>query len=99
MTSSTQYSGTWGYPTNGEIVGSRLPIDCQAAAASFTNEISHSHLRQNAITVTRWVCDGTSISSEISSQVKELLALPIIGTTAPIYITAQIGAANLLQNP
>ncbi len=74
-----------------------LPIDCTAAAQSFKNEILQSNLRQSSVTLNQWSCDGFSATATISSQIRHLLVMPILGSQGPITVTAEVAAHNALR--
>lgn len=74
-----------------------LPIDCGAAEQSFRNEIAQSYLRQTAVILNEWKCDGFSASAMISSQVRHLLVMPILGSQGLITVSTEVAAHNALQ--
>jgi hypothetical protein len=75
-----------------------IPIDCPAAAQSFRNEMAQSNLRQSPIVLNQWSCDGFNASATISSQVRHLLVMPILGSQAPMVVTTEVAARNALQS-
>jgi len=75
-----------------------IPIDCPAAAQSFRNEMAQSNLRQSPIVLNQWSCDGFNASATISSQVRHLLVMPILGSQAPIVVMTEVAARNALQS-
>jgi len=74
-----------------------VAIDCNKAYESFSNEIRNSMLRATHISIAAWNCDGWALSASVSSQIKQLFSLPILGSQAPLVITAGVAVSNRRQ--
>ena len=85
-------------PVGNSVSNIAIPIDCPAAAQSFRNEMAQSNLRQSPIVLNQWSCDGFNASATISSQVRHLLVMPILGSQAPMVVTTEVAARNALQS-
>lgn len=91
-------SSSSGNSAGNYVSNSAIPIDCPAAAQSFRNEMAQSNLRQSPIVLNQWSCDGFNASATISSQVRHLLVMPILGSQAPMVVTTEVAARNALQS-
>jgi hypothetical protein len=91
-------SSSSGNSTGNSVSNTAIPIDCPAAAQSFRNEMAQSNLRQSPIVLNQWSCDGFNASATISSQVRHLLVMPILGSQAPMVVTTEVAARNALQS-
>lgn len=76
---------------------SSLPIDCNTAYSQFSQSILRAQLRDQPIWISAWNCDGWRVSVTLTSRIKQLLVLPIIGSQSPVDISAEIAATNRLQ--
>ena len=91
-------SSSSGNSAGNSVSNTAIPIDCPAAAQSFRNEMAQSNLRQSPIVLNQWSCDGFNASATISSQVRHLLVMPILGSQAPMVVTTEVAARNALQS-
>jgi hypothetical protein len=91
-------SSSSGNSAGNSVSNTAIPIDCPAAAQSFRNEMAQSNLRQSPIILNQWSCDGFNASATISSQVRHLLVMPILGSQAPMVVTTEVAARNALQS-
>lgn len=76
---------------------SSLPIDCNTSYSQFSQSILRVQLRNQPVSISAWNCDGWRASVTLTSLIKQLLVLPIIGSQNPLEIKAEIAATNRLQ--
>jgi hypothetical protein len=74
-----------------------LPINCNAAYQTFTQQISLANLRSNPIGFSEWRCDGFATSAKITSEAKHLLRIPFMTANSTYTLSATISAHNRLQ--
>lgn len=81
--------------TSGNV--SALPINCDAAYQTFTQQLSLANLRSNPIGFSEWSCDGFATSAKITSQANHLLRIPFMTVNSTYTLSATISAHNRLQ--
>jgi hypothetical protein len=86
-----------GSAANGNTNVSALPINCNAAYQTFTQQLSLANLRSNPIGFSEWSCDGFATSAKITSQDNHLLRIPFITANPTYTLSATISAHNRLQ--
>jgi hypothetical protein len=86
-----------GGAANGNTNVSALPINCNAAYQTFTQQLSLANLRSNPIGFSEWSCDGFATSAKITSQANHLLRIPFITANPTYTLSATISAHNRLQ--
>jgi hypothetical protein len=82
---------------NGNSNVSALPINCNAAYQTFTQQLSLTNLRSNPIGFSEWSCDGFATSAKITSQANHLLRIPFMTANSTYTLSATISAHNRLQ--
>ena len=94
---SRYYSGNILMDTSGgDGAQFRIPLDCQSAYHSFSDEISASSLRANPITITSWSCSDDEVIGTVTAEIPILLKLPLgIGSRTTV-ITSTVGATSII---
>ena len=94
---SRYYSGNILMDTSGgDGAQFRIPLDCQSAYRSFSDEISASSLRANPITIISWSCNDDEVIGTITAEIPILLNLPLgIGSPTTV-ITSTVGATSII---
>lgn len=94
------YSGPRsGSGLNGSEPSYLLPIDCASAEESLGAEIAGSRLNGSKIAISSFSCDGDQLHTILTSQVKPLLALPLLPGSVMnklLLISASISASNVI---
>ncbi len=74
----------------------RIPIDCNRALASFTNEISASNLRGMPIHIDSWSCVNDEVQSSISAVIPAAIRFPLGIGNSENQIASSVGAVSII---
>jgi hypothetical protein len=74
----------------------RIPLDCQSAYRSFSDEISNSLLRGRSISITGWNCEGDEVRGTLQVVIPILLRLPLGIGSDSTSITSTVGATSII---
>jgi hypothetical protein len=74
----------------------RIPLDCNKAQESFTQEISAATLRSYPISIDSWSCSADEVTATISSEIPILINLPFGIGASSTQIQATIAATSII---
>jgi len=79
--------------------GAFVPIDCTLAASKFQSEIAQAMLRESALSVNSFSCQGDQIVADISANILPAVRFPIINDLVgkSISIKASVGAGSVVK--
>jgi hypothetical protein len=74
----------------------RIPLDCQGAFRSFSDEIESSSLRGAPISITSWSCANDEVTGSVEARIPILLRLPFGIGSANTTVSATVGATSII---
>jgi len=78
-----------------------IPIDCQAAAATFDSEVSRISLHGSGVNISQFSCEGDLLRVTLQSQIPPILRLPLLHGSVMnglLTISATLTASNPIAN-
>ena len=78
-----------------------VPIDCQAAAATFDSEVSRISLHGSGVNISQFSCEGDLLRVTLQSQIPPILRLPLLHGSVMnglLTISATLTASNPIAN-